>query len=285
MQKSILMCVALFFFAIGSIAAQQITVPQPSPAASLTQKVGLTDITVNYSRPSSKGRKVFGDLVAFNTLWRTGANGATKFKFSTPVIIDGKKVEAGEYALLSIPSENEWTMILSKNANTGTADYKESDDALRFKVKPMKTNDMVQTFTISLGNLTNTSTDVEISWENTKAIFKIDSEIDATIMKQIDDFAKNPNASLANNYSSAASYYFNNDKDLNKALEWINKAVEINPDAFWLIRTKSLIQAKMKNYKEAIKTAELSLVKSTAAKNNDYIKMNTESIKEWSGMK
>jgi Protein of unknown function (DUF2911) len=272
------------FFALNQAAFAQITTPAASPSSTLTQKVGLTDVTVNYSRPSAKGRVIFGDIVPFDALWRTGANAATKIKFSTPVTIGDKKVEAGEYSLLSIPGKAKWTIILNKNVNAGTANYKQEEDAARLEVSPM-TADATETFTINLANLTANTADLEIVWEKTKAAFKIVTDVDGAVTAQIDNFMKNPTSSLAGSYWASASYYLDNGKDMNKALEWANKSIEYNPSAFWVVRGKALIQAKLKDYKGAIETAKKSIEGAKAAKNDDYVRMNEKSIAEWEKMK
>lgn len=279
--------IAICTFAFSSVVSAQITTPQPSPAATFTQRVGLVDVTVNYSRPSAKGRAIFGaDIVPFGAAWRTGANSATTLTFSGEVVINGVKIPAGKYAIYSIPNKEEWEVIINKNVNLGgnTAGYKAEEDVVRFKVKPTAT-EMTETFTIGFGNLTDNAANLEISWEKTKVSFPIMNEVDAIVMKQIETFAKNPQAALANNYSQAANYYLAQDKDLKKALEWIDEAIKINPTAYWNVRTKALIQAKMKDYKGAIETATLSKTKAAEAKNDDYVRMNEKSIAEWSKMK
>ncbi len=282
-----LTCITLCVFAFSSVVSAQITTPQPSPAATLTQRVGLVDVTVNYSRPSAKGRAIFGaDIVPFGAAWRTGANGATTLTFSGEVMINGVKIPAGKYAIYSIPNKDEWEIIINKNVNLGgsTAGYKAEEDVVRFKVKPTST-EMTETFTVGFSNLTDNSANFDISWEKTKVSFPIMNEVDAVVMKQIETFAKNPQAALAQNYSQAAAYYLAQDKDLKKALEWIEESIKINPTAFWNVRTKALIQAKMKDYKAAIETATLSKTKAAEAKNDDYVRMNEKSIAEWSKMK
>lgn len=271
-----------FFISIGNTIAQ-IELPAPSPTATLSQKVGLTDVTINYSRPSMKGRTVYGDLVPFGKLWRTGANMATKITFADDVKIGGKDLKAGTYALFTIPGENEWIVIFNTNYNQGgTGNYKESEDAVRVSVKPVKIDGKIETFMINLENVTPNSAMIELGWENTIVHIPLEVSIDDRIMASIE-------SSLtigAGTYQQAAAYYHQSGKDLNQALEWMDKALEINETAgrnvFWMYRQKSLIQADMKKYPDAIKTAEISLAKATEAKNDDYIKMNKESIAEWS---
>lgn len=261
----------------------QIELPAPSPTATFSQKIGLTDVSINYSRPSIKGRTVYGDLVPFGKLWRTGANRATKFTFSDDVKIGGKDLAAGTYALFTIPGENEWTIIFNTNFNQGgTGNYKESEDALRVKIKSVKIPATIETFSIHLEDVKPTSALIEILWESTIVQIPLEVSIDERIMTSIDKAMKiGPNA-----YQQAANYYHQSGKDLNQALAWMDEALKIHEadgnNVFWIYRQKSLIQADMKKYKDAIATAKVSLKKATEAKNDDYVKMNNKSIATWS---
>ncbi|MCG8311073.1 MAG: DUF2911 domain-containing protein [Cytophagales bacterium] len=281
MQRSltplVILCVTI------SYSFGQIELPAPSPTATFTQKVGLTEVTINYSRPSVKGRKVYGDLVPFGKLWRTGANMATKISFADDVKIGGKDLKAGTYALFTIPGETEWTVIFNKNYNQGgTRNYSEDEDALRIQAKPVKIDGAIETFMINLEHVTPNSAMIELGWESTIVHIPLEVSIDERIMASIERSMRiSPNT-----YNQAALYYHQSGKDLNQALEWMNKALELHEangrNVFWMYRQKSLILADMKKYEEAIKTAEVSLAKATEAKNDDYIKMNKESISEWS---
>jgi hypothetical protein len=280
-QISLITLLTLFVLTSNSYA--QIELPAASPTAIFTQKVGLTDVTIDYSRPSMKGRKVYGDLVPFGKLWRTGANMATKLTFADDVKIGGKDLAAGTYALFTIPGKDEWTIILNKNYNQGgTGNYKESEDALRTTVKPHIIDGKIETFMINLEGVTPNSAMIELGWESTIVHIPLEVSIDERIMASIDRSM----TIGAGTYQAAAAYYHQSGKDLNQAMEWMNKALEIHEkngrNVFWLYRQKSLIQADMKKYSDAIKTAEISLAKATEAKNDDYIKMNNESIAEWS---
>jgi hypothetical protein len=264
-------------------ASAQIATPAPSPTSIISQKVGLTDVTIDYSRPSMKGRKIYGDLVPFGKLWRTGANMATKLTFSDDVKIGGKDLKAGTYALFTIPGENEWTVIFSTNPNQGgTADYKETEDALRINLKPMKIDGVVQTFQMNLEDVKPTSALIEIIWESTIVQIPLEVSIDEKIEASIKS-ALSPNP---NNYYAAAVYYREAGKDLNQALEWMNECTKIheaaNRKVYWVYRQKSLIEADLKKYSDAVKTAEKSLAMAQEAGNDDYVKMNKESIAEWS---
>lgn len=272
----------LFLFsisAVGSVSAQQIDTPRPSPLSTVTQKVGLTEFTITYSRPSAKGRKVFGDVVAFDKLWRTGANMATILKSSDEFSVAGTKIPAGEYSLFCIPGSTEWTIILNKTAKlSGTNGYKESEDAIRFKAKPVAITPAVETFSIGFNNLRDNAANIELSWENTRVSFEVQVEYDARVMKQIDDVMAGP---TAGSYNSAASYYFNNGKDLNKALEYVNKALEKGGEKYWILSLKAQIQAGLNDFKGAVETANKAKTMAQADEDDAYTKMNTDRINEW----
>lgn len=269
---------ALALFAMFSLTATaQLKVPAPSPAQTIKQSFGLSELTIEYSRPSAKGRVVFGELVPFGKTWRTGANASTKITFGDDVKVEGTPVAAGTYAIYTVPNKDSWEFILYKDLKLGgnVADMKAENELLRFKVKPSALCYKVETFTINIADITATSANVEFLWEKTGAAFKVTTDIDAKVMKNIETEL----AADKRPYFQAASYYFNNDKDLNKALEWANKAVEQNP-AFFVLHLKAKIQMKLKDYKGAIATAEQSLAKAKEAKSDDYVKMNEQLIAE-----
>ncbi len=264
------------FLAIIPMQAQ-ISMPQPSPLGTLTQKVGLTDVSIAYSRPSAKGRKVFGDLVPYGEMWRTGANRSVKFSISDSVTVGGKKIGKGDYSIFTIPTATDWTIIINKGVDlSGTSGYKEEDDAVRFTVTPVK-NSFTETFTFNFGNLTNTSADVEILWEEVKVAFKIEVTVDDKVMKNI-EAALNPSGY---SYYQAGRYYYETERDSKTALEYVNKGIEINGEKYWMLRTKSLIQARLNDYKGAIATAEKSKELALKDEDDSYVKMNEVSILEW----
>lgn len=270
--------VTLLFF---NVSAQELNTPAPSPQGTITQVVGITEVSISYSRPGVKGRKIFGELVPYNELWRTGANRSTTIKFSDDVTIEGNKIAAGEYALFTIPNRNEWEVIISKSIGSGSSAYKKEEDVARFKVKPIDLPHKIERFTIEIADMTNNSTNITLMWDNTAVTFKLTCDTDSKIMSQIEKIMKNPPSDDENVYFQSASYYFENGKDLKKALKWINKSVEINPDAFWIVRLKSQIQAKMGDYKGAIATAKVGIEKAKKAGNDQYVKFNQVAISEW----
>ncbi len=276
-----------FSLFVTATFAQQMNMPAPSPSSTVEQEFGLSTITIDYSRPGVKGRTVFGDLVPYGKVWRTGANASTKIEFSSDVKVEGKDVPAGKYAIYTIPNETEWTVMLYKDLRLGgnVAAYDESQELVRFNVTPVKMGMSVESFTIDMNDLRDDSATIGIIWSDVYVPIKVTIDTESAVVSQIENFAKNPQRSLANNYYSAAGYYLSIEKDLDKALEWITAAVEIRPEAFWMSRRKSLIEAKLGNYKDAIKTAEMSKEVAEKAKNADYVKMNNDSIAEWKKMK
>jgi hypothetical protein len=222
-------------------------------------------------------------LIPYGKLWRTGANNATKFTFSDDVKIGGKDLSAGTYALFTIPGENEWTVIFNKNYNQGgTANYKESEDALRVSIKPVTIPATIETFQINIENVKPSSALIELLWESTLVQIPIEVSIDERIMASIEQsLTVGPGT-----YQQAALYYQQSGKDLTQALAWMNKALKIHEaegrNVFWMYRQKSLIEADMKKYSDAVATAKVSLDKAKEAGNEGYVKMNTESIAEWS---
>lgn len=263
-------------------AFAQINMPAASPAATVTQRVGLTDISVSYSRPSIKGRKMFGETLPYGTPWRAGANSSTIVKFSDDVTVEGKKVSKGEYALYAIPAATEWTLVLNKNLKLGgnTQDYKETDDVARFKVKPTQTATKTETYTINFTDLTPATANMELLWENTAVKFKIMAEVDSKVMAQIQEKVISAQNATPDLYAAAALYYFENNKDPKMALEWMKKANEKDPK-FWNMHTQAKIQAKNKDYKGAIASAEKSMALAKEAKNQDYVRMNETAIADW----
>ncbi|MBC7439356.1 MAG: DUF2911 domain-containing protein [Flavobacterium sp.] len=268
---------------IASFTAEaQLKTPQPSPKAVVNQIVGLTDVEIEYSRPGVKGRTIFGDLVPFGKLWRTGANANTTISFSEDVVFDGKTLKKGKYALYTTPKADNWELVFYKTTdNWGTPEeFKEENIALKTTAKPETLNRNVESFTISINNLDNNFAHLELSWEKTFVAFKFEVPTQKTAIASIEKALAGP---TAGDYFSAAQFYFQSNGDLNKALGYVNKALDLNVEKpFWYNRLKSLIQAKLGDKKGAIETAKLSLAAAEVAKNNDYIKMNKDSIAEWS---
>ena len=279
-MKKILFTLAVILSSFGSQA--QVTTPQPSPKCTLNQMVGLTDVEIEYSRPGTKGRNVFGDLVPFGKVWRTGANANTTISFSEDVIIDGKTLKKGKYALFTLPKVECWEVIFySKTDNWGNPEeWNESDVALRASVVPEMLNRNVESFTIDINNLDNNFGHLNLAWEKTLVSLKFEVPTQKMAMASIDKVLAGPSAG---DYFSAAQFYYQSNGDLTKALNYVNKALELKKESpFWYTKLKSLIQAKLGDKKGAIETARLSLAAAKVANNNDYIKMNEDNILEWS---
>lgn len=275
-MKTILTTIAVASLSLQLFTANaQINMPRPSPEARVMQKIGMAEVTINYCRPQAKGRKIFGEVVPFDKIWRTGANSPTKISISDSISINGKKIAAGEYGFYTIPNATEWTIILGKNASTYAGEYKDDQEVARFKVKPEMITNMVEAFTINFVNVTPTAADVELSWEKTAVRFKLGYDADAKVMADI----KNKTELDANALSQAAGYYYDTNRDLNQALKWITTATDKNPQ-FWTLHTKAKIQSKLKDYKGAIATAQKSMEMAKSAKNEEYVKFNEKLIVE-----
>lgn len=275
----------LFFLCTGMFilgASAQIQAPQPSPFSKLEQKVGLTDVTIEYSRPGMRDRVIFGNLVPFGKIWRTGANENTKITFSDDVEIAGKSLKKGTYALFTKPGKDSWeVMFYSDATNWGTpANWDDSKVALTATAEVSELPFAMETFSIFLNDLKNDAAVLSIVWENTVASLPIKFPTDAKTLASIEKVMSGPSA---NDFFAAGSYYHDAKIDNKKALEWVNKALEMqNGDApYWILRRKSLIQADLGMKKEAIATAKLSLAAAEKAGNADYVKMNKDSLKEW----
>ena len=277
----VLMCFIQMGFAQG-----ELKVPTLSPITEISQEVGLTQVKLSYSRPSAKGRKVFGGLVPFNEVWRTGANASTKLTFTEDVKIEGNSLKAGTYALYTIPGETEWTVIIHTNTRHRSIAgdvYKPAEDAFRFKVKPGRTSSPVETFTIGFGDITTNSLKVIVSWENTEIRFRIDFDVDSQVDKQIAALVASPTGMSHQNYFLAAEYYLHNDKDLSKADAWIVSAMEKSPKnaRYGLLRAKILAKAGKRD--EALKVIADANAWATETNNANYIeqtKVFWDSIKK-----
>lgn len=261
---------AIFCAAISASEAQQLRTPAPSPTQTIQQDFGVSSMQLIYSRPGMKGRKIFGDLVPFGKVWRTGANAATRIKFNDDVSIGGQPLKAGEYALYTIPGDNEWVVIINKgSANWGT-DYKQEDDLLRVKVKSSKLNDPVESFTMQFDNVKANTADLKIMWEKTAVAVPITTDIDSKVMAQIDNLMNKDNRP----YFAAAMYYMESGKDMNQALGWLNKAAEQNPNAYWIHHQRANALARLGKKEEARQAANKSIELAKAQKNDDYVKLN-----------
>ncbi len=278
--------VILFLLAIAATFSleAQIKTPDASPASKLIQTVGLTEVVIDYSRPSMKGRKIFGDLVPFDKLWRTAANAYTTVSFDTDVTISGSEVKAGTYSIFTKPGAKDWDVFFyTDTKGSGTPrDWDESKVVAKATVPVWPVDMAVETFTITIDDITNNGANLGIIWENTYVAIPFGVPTDAAVMKSIDSALGGPSAG---DYYAAATYYAAEGKDIVKAKEWMDKAMAMTEKpAFWQLRQQSLILAKAGDKKGAIAVAKKSLEASKLAGNDDYVKMNTDSLKEWGAM-
>lgn len=258
----------------------QIQTPAPSPSASFTQMVGLTEVSVEYSRPAMKGRTIFAadGLVPFGEIWRTGANQATKITFSTDVKVEGSDLKAGSYAILTKPMADKWTVMFFPYEGGNWPDYVEKTPAAEVSAKAMKTSMTTGSFFMGMDDLHNNGGTLFMTWENTVASLDIETPTQKMAMASIDRAMAGPRA---NDYYAAASYYHSEGQDLKKAHEWIKKANAGSPQ-FWTLRLQSQIEADLGMKKEAIATAKKSLEMAKKAGNMDFVRMNEANIKKWS---
>ncbi|MCC6815482.1 MAG: DUF2911 domain-containing protein [Saprospiraceae bacterium] len=264
---------------MGYFLDAQIVTPAPSPFCKMEQKLGLGTVTVEYSRPSVKKRKIFGDLVPFGKLWRTGANRSTVITFSENMTFGGKAVSKGSYSLFTTPGEMSWDVVLYNETNIGGTPkvFDQSKVVASISVKPEELLSVVETFTIDINDITANSGKLNISWENTKVGVDIVANVDEAVMKNIDKTLAGPSS---DDYYLAARYYYDNNKDMTTAVSWIQKANSMDPK-FWKLRTESLILGRLGRIQEAISAAEKSKSMAMAEGNDEFVKLNEEAIREW----
>jgi hypothetical protein len=271
----------LFITAIAAFILLSADAQLKTPAASTTQTIkqdfGLSSVELSYSRPGMKGRKIFGDLVPFGKVWRTGANSATTLTFGDDVIIGGTKVPAGKYGLLTIPDKDKWTWIITKQLDvTSPAAYKQDQDVVRVMAEPVKLKESIESFTMQFANIKPSSCELMIRWESTQLALPITTDVESKVMAQIDQLMNKDNRP----YYNAALYYMDNGKDLNQALAWFDKAAEQQPDAYWVFHQRANCLAKLGKKDEAKASAEKSKALAITAKNDDYVKLNDKLLEQ-----
>jgi hypothetical protein len=259
------------------LTAQELKMPQASTAQTITQAFGLGSITINYSRPNTKGRKIFGGLEPYGSVWRTGANSATTITTTEAIQLEGKDLPAGTYGIFTIPGANEWTVIINKGAKQwGAYEYKAEEDLFRIAIKPIKLKDKIETFSIQLTDVYPTKAKLQLMWENTAININLTTEIDSKIMAGIEEAMKGEKKP----YFAAAQYYFENGKDLSKALEWASAAEASDPKAPYYKLWKGRIQLKMGDKKAASITASEGIKVAEESKNAEYVRLNSELLAE-----
>jgi hypothetical protein len=255
-----------------SFLAAQVEVPQKSPGATVSQEIGLATVTIEYSRPQARGREIFGGLVPYRKIWRTGANSPVKLTTTHTIKFGDSELQAGSYALYTIPENKKWTILIGEDPSISAWDFDQSTAVARFTVPTKLLVNPVETFTIEFTNLSVGKARLEMKWEKTQVGFQVEHDYDQIVVDNI-------TSELSNNrkYFVAARYYYETDRDLEKALEWINKSLETD-DVFYISHWKAKIQAKMGDCEGAIKTAEESLEAAKKAENEGYVKQNEELI-------
>lgn len=279
-MRSILKISLLLLLGTGSITglkAQGIRIPQSSSGQTIIQDFGLGKITVKYFRPNTKGRKVFTELAPYGSVWRTGANNATVITFTDDVTFEGHPVPAGQYALFTIPGKDEWTVILNKTTKQwGAYEYKEAEDFLRVKVKPANTKQYTESFTIGFANVNPTKAQLQLLWEQTSVSVNLTTDIDAKVMASIDEAMKGEKKP----YFQASMYYYDTNKDLDKALEWMKIVETTNQKSPAIKLYIGRIQLKMGDKKAAAESAEAGLKLADEAKDDEYARLNKALLAE-----
>ncbi len=275
MKAILLLAAGMFSF---QTMAQKINMPAPSPLQTITQKFGLGDVTIEYSRPAAKDRVVFGDLVPYGKVWRTGANAATKITFTDNVTLEGKDVKPGTYALYTVPNKDSWEVMLYSDLTLGgnVAEYKTENEVLRFKVTPMVIPMKIESFTINVADVEPTEAALTLMWENTMVSIQMTTDIDEKVLKSIEESMKSDKP----DYFRAATYFFEKGKDLPQALTWVNKAIDENPTAFYMVLLKAKIEYKLGDKKAGMASAEKTIKLATEAKNADYVALANKLMSE-----
>ncbi|WP_418511523.1 DUF2911 domain-containing protein [Corallibacter sp.] len=279
----------LILFTLATVASftinAQVATPQASPASKLEQKVGLTDVTLEYSRPSVKGRQIFGGLESYDKIWRTGANKNTMITFSDDVTVAGTDIKAGTYAIFTKPGKKTWDVYFYTDTENWGApkEWDASKVAAKATVEAFEVPFNVETFTIDINQITNSSAAIEIIWEKTYIAIPFEVPTDKKVLASINDALSG--TPTAQDYYKSAEYYLEEEKDIKQAKEWIDKSISMTEKpAFWQLRKQSLIYAKAGDKKGAIELAKKSMAAAKEAGNAQYVKFNEDSLKEWGAM-
>lgn len=268
----------------GSLAQPvqaQLSLPEPSPSTTVKQKIGFTDLTIQYARPAVKGRTIFGGLVPYGKIWRTGASDATILTTTDPLTVAGKALPAGSYSLFSIPDRGEWTIILNKHVGGhGMDGYDEKNDVMRFTVKADSSTRFYESFTIEVQDLVRNQGAIYLNWANTSVRFPLVSSADERITAEIMDRINVKKEDKPGLYYQAALYYFETEKDTKQALAWATKAVTLKP-AFNYLHLQAKLMARSGDYKAAITAARQSAEVARKEKFGDYVALNNRLIAEW----
>jgi len=273
MKNTIVCFIVLLGLGGFGVAAQDLRIPEPSTSQKIDQEFGLGRIMITYSRPNTKGRKIIGEIEPYGLVWRTGANSATKVKLTDTVEIEGHPLAPGEYALFTIPRANEWTVIFNKTADQwGAYAYDSTKDVLRFNVKPGKLDKKLETFTIQFANMVTDHGELQVLWENTVLSLHLVTDVDARVMANIDQAMQGDKKP----YYRASIYYYNHQKDMQKALAWMQQWDKVQPNAYNVKYWLAKIQLKAGDKAGAIVSANEGLKLAMAEPNAEYIRMNKE---------
>lgn len=263
----------LFFILFLGVANAQINIPAASPTAAITQDVGLAEVTIKYSRPAVRGRLIFGNLVPYGKVWRTGANQITSITFDKPIKINGAELKAGSYGIYTVPGLDSWEIIINRDAEQwGAYAYDKLKDVISFKVQPMQLDHMVEHLTIEFTEFTPTSAFVEIAWETTAVKFPIEHDVKNQIMAEIADKTSKADVTTETLFT-AADYYYQNDYNLTQALAWAQKVIEKDKQ-YWTYQLVARVAAKMSNCAVALPNAEASMKLAKEAGDDAYVKLN-----------
>lgn len=275
------------FVCISLFTQAQVQTPKASPVAKIEQRAGLTDITISYSRPAVNGRKIFGELIPFGVRWRLGANENTKITTSDVLIFGSDTLQAGTYALFATPNQDSWVIdFYTETTNWGLPEkWETSKVALTVNAKVKKMPIVTENLSISIDNMEFNSAVLSITWDKTQISLPFTLSTKEKVLASIEKVLS-ASVVTANDYNQAASYYFTEQIDMKKALEWSTKAVEMKGvSAYWMTRLKSQLQAANGDIKGAIETAKISLAEAEKDGDQNYVKMNQLSIEEWSKKK
>jgi hypothetical protein len=282
MKNILICCLAASALSLcdSKAGAQELKIPQPSTTQKIEQEFGLGKITLTYSRPNTKGRTIFGAVEPYGLVWRTGANSATKLTLTDSIEVEGHPLAPGDYALFTIPGANEWTVIFNATAaQWGAYSYDSTKDVLRFKVKSGKLDSKMETFTIQFTNMFTDHGDLQLLWENTAVTLRLSTDVDAKVMANIDRAMQGEKKP----YYFAAIYYYNHDKDMHKALAWMQERDKAQPNAYNVKYWLAKIQLKLGDKPGAIASASEGLKLASAEPSPEYIRMNKEVLTEAQG--
>lgn len=277
MRKTYLLVATMLLACLSYKSYAQVPrIPEASSTQTIIQDFGLGKITITYSRPNVKDRKTFGGIIPWGEVWRTGANAATTITFTEKVLVEGNSVPAGTYSLFSIPEKNEWTIILNKVVKQwGAYSYKQSEDFVRFKIKPLRVSEKRETFTMAFANSTTKATDLYLVWDHTAAAIHLETDDDAKITANIDELMKGDRKPY---YFNAIQYYYENNKDVDKALGWVYEAEKIDPKGPWYKLWESRLLLRKGNKAGAIAAAEAGVALAKASKDDEYERLNKEAL-------